>query len=70
MTFYQHSNQLTTDQGCLLWEKCVIVPEGLQSWLLQELYFTYPGMVKIKLLAHSYMWYIDCHIEDIVKICM
>ena len=69
--FYQRKDQLTTDQGCLLWGTRVIVPKVLQSRLLQELHFTHPGMVKMKLLARSYMWWtkIDCHIEEIVKTC-
>ena len=51
--FYQYKDQLTTDQECLLWGTYVIIPEMLQSQLFQELYFTHPGMVKMKLLTHS-----------------
>ena len=69
--FYQHKDKLTTDQGCLLWGTHVIILNVLQSCLFQELHFTHPGVVKIKLLAHSYMWWpkIDCNIEEIVKTC-
>ena len=76
--FYQHKDQLTTDQGCLLWGTHMIIPKvlqsrllQLQSQLLQELHFTHPGMVKMKLLACGYMWWpkIDCNIEEIVKTC-
>ena len=54
--FYQRKDQLTTDQGCLLWGTRVIIPLSLQARLLQELHYTHPGMVKMKLLARSYMW--------------
>ena len=69
--FYHRKDQLTTDQGCLLWGTRVIIPKVLQSRLLQELHFTHPGVVKMKLLARSYMWWpkIDCNIEEIVKTC-
>ena len=69
--FYHRKDQLTTDQGCLLWRTRAIIPKVLQSRLLQELHFTHPGMVKRKVLAHSYMWWpnIDCNIEEIVKTC-
>ena len=66
--FYQCKDQLTTNQGCLLWRTRVIVPAVLQSRLLQELHFTHPRIVKIKLLIRmrSYMWWPKtyCHIEE------
>ena len=69
--FYQRKEQLATDQGCLLWGMRVIVPAKLQSRLLKELYFTHPGVVKMKLLARSYMWWykIDQDIEEMVRAC-
>ena len=48
---------LTTNQGYLLWGTWVVKLEVLWSWLLQEMHFPHPGMVKMKLLAHSYMWW-------------
>ena len=69
--FYQRKDQLTTDQGCLLWGTRVIIPPALQARLLQELHYTHPGMVKMKLLARSYMWWprMDGNIEEIVRSC-
>ena len=69
--FYQRKDQLSTDQGCLLWGTRVIIPEVLQARLLQELHYTHPGIVKMKLLARSYMWWpkMDCNIEEIVRSC-
>ena len=69
--FYQHKDQLTTDQGCLLWGIRVIIPQVLQARLPQELHFTHPGVVKMKQLACSYMWWpkIDSNIEEIVRSC-
>ena len=69
--FHQRQDQLSTDQGCLLWGTRVVIPEKLQKRLLNELHYTHPGMVKMKLIARSYMWWpkIDQNIEDIVKSC-
>lgn len=69
--FYQWKEQLATDQGCLLWRMRVIVPAKLQVRLLRELHFTHPGVVKMKLLACTYMWWykIDQDIEEIVRTC-
>ena len=66
--FYQRRNQLSTNQGCLLWGTRVIIPDSLRSRLLKELYYR---IVKMKLLACSYMWWpgLDLDIERIVKSC-
>ena len=65
--FYQCKDQLTTDPERLLRGTWIIIPKVLQSCLLQELHFTHPGVVKMKLLAHSYMWWpkINCNIEEL-----
>ena len=69
--FYQQRDQLSTDQGCLLWGTRVVIPDSLRSRLLKELHCTHPGIVKMKLLARSYMWWpgLDLHVERIVKNC-
>ena len=48
-----------------------MIPQVLQGRLLNELHYTHPGIVKMKLLARSYMWWpkLDQNIEDIVKSC-
>ena len=69
--FYQRRDQLSTDQGCVLWGTRVIIPDSLRSRLLKELHYTHPGIVKMKLLAHSYMWWpeLDVDVERIVRNC-
>ena len=70
-SLYQRKEQLSTDQGCLLWGMRVVVPAKLQPRLLRELHFTHPGIVKVKLLARSYIWWhkIDQDIEEVVRTC-
>ena len=67
---YQRREQLATNQGCLLWGMRVVVPTKLQSRILSELHFMHPGVVKMKLLARSYVWWhkIDQDIE-VVRTC-
>lgn len=67
---YQRKEQLSTDQGCLLWGMRVAVPAKLQPRILRELHFTHLGVVKMKLLARSYIWWhkIDQDIE-VVRTC-
>ena len=68
---YLRREQLSTDQGCLLWGMRVIVPASLQNRMLGELHFTHPGVVKMKLLARSYIWWhrMDQDIEQLVSSC-
>ena len=62
---------MSMDQGYVLWGTRVTVPEVLQRHLLNEPHYTHPGIVKIKLLACSYMWRpnLDQNINDLVKSC-
>ena len=66
--FYQRKDHLSTDQGCLLWGLRVIIPTRLQACLLNELHSTHPGVVIMKAVAHSAIWWpqIDKEMEDVV----
>ena len=62
---------LTVEQGCLLWGTRIIIPPKLQKQVLTELHSTHPGIVKMKLLARSYVWWpnLDGQIEQMVAQC-
>jgi len=49
----------------------VIVPKKLQVSVLKLLHEGHVGMVKIKMIAHSYIWWpcIDKKIEELLKSC-
>ncbi|XP_069114424.1 uncharacterized protein [Argopecten irradians] len=65
-------NELTTHQGCLLWGIRVIIPLKLPSGILSELHQGHIGVVKMKAVARSYMWWpgIDHDIEHMCKSCV
>ena len=69
--FKTKRDELSTQQGCILWGARVIVPPSLQEKVLQELHDTHPGISRMKALARSYVWWpsIDSHIERTVSSC-
>ena len=69
--FASRFKQLATHQGCLLWGSRVAVPPSLQARILQELHLSHPGIVRMKELARSYVWWprIDQVIEKTVREC-
>ena len=69
--YLHHRNDLTIQQGCVLWGTRVLVPSVLQQDILNEMHNTHLGMTKMKLLARAYVWWpkIDNHIEKLVLTC-
>ncbi|KAL7834749.1 hypothetical protein SRHO_G00289960 [Serrasalmus rhombeus] len=54
-----------------MWGLRVIVPPKLRPWVLTELHSAHPGVVRMKSLACSYVWWpgIDSQIEHQAKSC-
>ena len=63
--------ELTQEDGILLWNSRVIIPEVLRTLLLKYLHAEHLGMVKMKQLARRYLWWpgLDKEIEETVKLC-
>ena len=55
--YYERRNEITVHQGCILWEMRVVIPNKLQDRVLEELHYRHLGVVKMKALARSYVWW-------------
>ena len=69
--YLQRRHDLTVQHRCLMWGLRVIVPPKLCPWVLKELHSAHPGVVIMKSLARSYIWWpsIDSQIEHQAKSC-
>lgn len=69
--YSRRRNELTIQQGCLLWGSRVIIPTPGRERILEELHECHPGIVRMKSLARSYVWWpgLDAEIENKVRSC-
>ena len=69
--FWDRRLELTTEGQCLLWGTRVVIPNKLYSTVLDELHTGHPGIVCMKAIARSYVWWpgLDKAIENQVKSC-
>ena len=65
-------NELTLLQGCVMWGNRVILPPKLRKQVLEELHTGHLGVVKMKAMARSYVWWpgLDAQIEEKCKMCV
>lgn len=63
--------EFSESQDCLFWNHRIVIPRVLQEQLLQELYSSRQGVVKMKSLARAYFWWpgLDRNIEVLTKRC-
>lgn len=69
--YFMRRDELSCEQGCVLWGLRVVIPPRYQERMLSELHQEHQGIVRMKALARSYMWWpgIDAAIEDVVRSC-
>jgi len=69
--YYSRRHKLAVHQGCLLWGGWVVIPTKLRQRILDQLHEAHSGVVKMKCMARSYVWWpnIDSEIEGITKKC-
>lgn len=69
--FSNKKSAITVHKNCLLWGNRVIIPEVGHQQVLEELHLNHPGIVRMKALARSYVWWpnIDSDIEKFVAKC-
>ena len=69
--FHRRRDELSLQQGCILWGSRVIIPVPGRECLLEELHECHPGIVSMKAMARSYLWWrgLDSDIELKVRSC-
>lgn len=69
--YQEKREELLAHKGCLLWGSRVIIPPSLRDLVMATLHEVHPGVVHMKALAQSYVWWsgINKLIEDWVKQC-
>ncbi|PIK58571.1 hypothetical protein BSL78_04477 [Apostichopus japonicus] len=69
--YFCRRNELSIDDGCLLWGLRVIIPPVWRQQLLESLHEQHLGMCSMKGMARSYLWWpsLDGAIEGVVRSC-
>ena len=55
--YFIRREEISAEDGCLLWGTRVIVPPQLHAKVLEEIHEGHPGMNRMKTFARSYVWW-------------
>ena len=71
LPYVRRKEELSVQDGCLMWGVRVIVPSAGRSKVLDQLHQCHPGIARMKSLSRSYVWWpgIDKDIEIRIKSC-
>ena len=72
LPFWSRRHELSMEQGCILWGIRVVIPPSLQPQVLEKLHHTHSGIVRMKAIARSYVWWphLDQDLEKLAKSCV
>ena len=71
LPFNRRKQELSVQDGCVLWGSRVVVPQAGRAKVLEELHDGHPGVSRMKSLARGVVWWpgIDQQLEEKVKGC-
>ncbi|KAK3107097.1 hypothetical protein FSP39_007098 [Pinctada imbricata] len=69
--YFNRRSELNAYNGCVTWENRVIIPNILREKVMAELHSGHIGIVKMKAIARSYIWWpkMDEAIEETCNAC-
>lgn len=69
--YHRKRPELSVDKNCLFWGLRAVIPSNMRPLILRELHASHLGIVKIRMFAHSYVWWpeIGNDIEFTVNSC-
>ena len=70
--YMQRKDELSVEEGCLLWGTRVIVPPQLRAKVIEEIREGHPGIGRMKSFARSYVWWpqLSADLEREVQHCL
>ena len=71
LTFYEKRDSVSYEDGILMWQGRIIVPEKFRLTIVETLHDGHPGIWAMRALAHFYVWWpnIDRDVEQHVRGC-
>ena len=69
--YSRRKDELSLQDGCLLWGTRVIIPPKLRQGIIKELHADHAGSSRMKELARSYLWWpnLDRDLENVASTC-
>ena len=55
--FVLRKDELSVEQGCLMWGLQTVIPPSLQKQILSELHKAHTGVARMKVAARSHVWW-------------
>ncbi|KAL2086779.1 hypothetical protein ACEWY4_017838 [Coilia grayii] len=70
--FFVRRHEMSVHKNCVLWGNRVVIPEQARKEVLVLLHDAHPGIVRMKGLARSYVWWpgLDAQVEETVRRCL